>query len=130
VALHEYWKYLASIAPHIVLAPMAPCRFNLSKSAIRVFDAWALSAAVIASDWGEYGAKVEHGRTGYKVRPNEKWTSEIRDLVLDRDRRHFFAEAGRKQLETYWSWQQSYAGREQWKTAIKAILAQAAARRF
>jgi glycosyltransferase involved in cell wall biosynthesis len=120
VPLSMYWQVLAGIRPHIVLAPLLPCDFNLSKSAIRVYEAWALSAAVLATPWGEY-AGVRDGEDGLVCRTEDDWYDHLSLLVRDAESRAALAAAGRRRVEAYHSWQ-SPAARRPWADGWSKIL--------
>jgi hypothetical protein len=67
------------------LAPLAPTRFNLSKSPLRLLELGALRVPVVASAYGPYADHVEHGVTGLLVdpaRPSD-WVEHVRALLAD-----------------------------------------------
>jgi glycosyltransferase involved in cell wall biosynthesis len=120
VEFARYWQRLADLRPHVVLAPLAECEFNRSKSSIRVLDSWALSAAVVASPVGEYRV-VRHGETGVVADTPHDWEHLLLDLIGDHALRKRVALAGRAELERDWAWQ-SPAAREPWRQVVAGWL--------
>jgi len=52
--LCEYPRVCRMVRPLVCLAPLVPDRFNLSKSAIKIWETATLGSSVIASDYGPY----------------------------------------------------------------------------
>lgn len=120
VALNQYWTLLAHlIRPHIWLAPLAEVPFNLSKSAIRVYEGWALSAATLATDWGEYGC-IRDGEDGFLCKDPDDWERRLGELILDKDLREGIARNGRRRAEQVADWNNPRC-REPWVRAFSKI---------
>lgn len=120
VPMAQYGEMLATIAPHIFLAPLAPHEFNLSKSSIRCYDAWVLSAALVASDFGEYSC-VRHGVDGLKCRTDDEWTDALEFLIENDSLRIQLGNSGRLRVESQYSWQNPVC-REPWREVFREIL--------
>lgn len=103
VPLVAYQSVVNSINPHVYLAPTAKVPFNLSKSAIRVMEGWALCAAPVATDWGEY-AVIENGSDGRLVDTPDQWSSALTRLVTDHEERIRMASFGRMRVEQTMNW--------------------------
>lgn len=101
--LPSYQSVLNSIDPHVYLAPLAKVEFNLSKSNLRIMEAWGLCAAPIATDWGEY-ACIDNGVDGRLVETGDQWLSAITRLVTDHEQRVQMASHGRMRVEQTMSW--------------------------
>lgn len=123
VPLNSYHATLCNIRPHVVLAPLDPCPFNAAKSNIRILDGWSLSAAVVATRWGEYGA-VGHAADGLAVDPNspEQWADAVSLLIEDDAARRRLAAAGRERVDAEWNWQRAEC-RRPWIEAFTSIAA-------
>lgn len=116
----DYVPAVTAIRPHVVLAPLDPCEFNRSKSAIRVYDSWALSAVPIASDFGEYSV-VKHGVDGFKCKTAEEWIVCLEALVNDPSLRVMMAQNGRRRVEREFNWRMAVC-REPWRKWIREVL--------
>jgi glycosyltransferase involved in cell wall biosynthesis len=71
----------------IGLAPLAPTRFNYSKSHLKALEYAAMGIPVVASDFGPYPGFVIDGVTGFLVTTKQQWRDRIRELVADADLR-------------------------------------------
>lgn len=120
VELGLYWSVLKAIRPHVVLAPLNECPFNLSKSNIRILDGWALSTAVLATPWGEYEC-VRDMEDGLVCRDPVEWAVKLERLIEDAELRLKLATAGRRRVESEWAWQ-SESARRPWKDAVSKIM--------
>jgi glycosyltransferase involved in cell wall biosynthesis len=80
---NDVWDYYRTIDFDIGLAPLAPIRFNRSKSHIKALEYAALGIPTIASDEPPYRDFVLHGVTGYLVRRDHEWGQYLRELVND-----------------------------------------------
>lgn len=103
VTFSQYAKIRNSINPHIWLAPLADIPFNLSKSNLRILEGWALSSAVVASDWGEYSC-IRHGIDGMLCKTEEDWFDHLNALILDPNRRLQMAADGWQRVKAEWNW--------------------------
>lgn len=79
----DVWSYYRSIDFDIGLAPLAPIKFNRSKSHIKALEYAALGIPTIASDLPPYRDFVLHGVTGYLVRRDHEWGQYLRELASD-----------------------------------------------
>jgi glycosyltransferase involved in cell wall biosynthesis len=118
VGLGNYPQLLNSIRPHVVLAPLKPIPFNLSKSNIRVLEGFSLAAAVVASPVGEY-AVVEDGVTGLHATTADDWFHAVDRLLADRDYRDHLARSGRRRVRDF-DWADRDA-REPWRQAVRQL---------
>lgn len=118
VTLKQYTDLISYIKPQIVLAPLVDCEFNVSKSAIRVYEAGCLSAPVVASPVGEYALSVDHGVTGYLANSTEEWFEAIATLLENGDLREQMGNAGRQKAAERWDWN-SWECRAEWRTAFQ-----------
>jgi glycosyltransferase involved in cell wall biosynthesis len=80
---NDVWDYYRTIDFDIGLAPLAPIRFNRSKSHIKALEYAALGIPTIASDEPPYRDFVLHGVTGYLVRRDHEWLPYLRELAND-----------------------------------------------
>lgn len=120
VPFPAYQKVLNSIEPHIYLCPLATIPFNESKSNLRIMEAWALAAAPVATEWGEYKC-IRNGIDGRLVGDPEAWYSALTRLVNDHETRISMAVHGRVRVETEYNWQSEQC-RKPWITAFSKIL--------
>lgn len=121
VSLSIYPELLSVIKPQIVLAPLVDCEFNRAKSGIRVMEAGALAAPVVASPVGEYKVFVEEGRTGYLADTTDQWVDRIVELIETPKLREQMGNLARKRAGTEWDWANSDC-RTEWRTAIQRAL--------
>lgn len=103
VPFQKYQQTVNHIAPNVCLAPLAPVDFNLSKSNLRVMEAWALNAVPVASDFGEYSC-VREGYDGRLARAEDQWFNAIDRLVSDHEYRLNMAVQGRNRAEFKYNW--------------------------
>lgn len=101
--LAGYQSVLNSIEPHVYLAPLDRCDFNRSKSNLRVIEGWALCAAPVATDFGEY-ASIRNGVDGRLVSTADQWSSALNRLVADHETRVQMAANGRARVEARYNW--------------------------
>lgn len=83
----------------IGLAPLAPTRFNASKSDLRLLELAALGIPWIASNVGPYGRRQECQGGAYVSRPRE-WWSRLRWLAENSDARDAMSAAGQAWART------------------------------
>ena len=122
VSFAAYRQLMASIRPDVFLAPLAPVRFNESKSSLRVLESWAMNACPVASDFGPYRV-VRHGIDGYKCDDEYGWFNALVEAVRDHSKRLNMALTGRLRLEAEFAWQSEKA-RQPWVEAFSEILKQ------
>lgn len=89
--------------PAVYLAPLAEVPFNLSKSNLRIMEAWGLCAVPVATDWGEYGC-IDNGVDGRLVTDPGQWLSALNRLVTDHELRVQMASYGRMRVEQTMAW--------------------------
>ena len=97
---HSDWnpdiaRYYRTLDWHVALAPLAPTRFNRSKSSLRALEAAMLGFPVIASNVEAYGQFVRHGVTGYLVDRASDWDRYLTELLNDPDAREAMGAAAR-----------------------------------
>lgn len=119
VPFAAYQSILNSIDAHVYLCPLAPIPFNLSKSAIRVFEAWSLCAAPVATDHGEYSC-IRNGYDGRLVQSADQWESAINRMVTDHEFRRDCAIYGRTRVEAEYDWNNPVC-REPWRKVFETI---------
>jgi glycosyltransferase involved in cell wall biosynthesis len=88
-------RYYRTMDWHVALAPLAPTRFNRSKSPLRALEAAMLGFPVIASNVEAYGQFVRHGTTGYLVDRASDWDRYLTELLNDPDAREEMGAAAR-----------------------------------
>jgi glycosyltransferase involved in cell wall biosynthesis len=98
-----YPQLVNKIRPHVVLAPLADCPFNYSKSNIRVLEGWSVAAAVVASPVGEYRV-IKDGEDGLLATTQADWYLAIKQLIDNEPLRKKLAYAGRKRVGAEWNW--------------------------
>jgi glycosyltransferase involved in cell wall biosynthesis len=79
----DLWDYYRLIDFDIGIAPLAPNRFNRSKSALKALEYAALGIPVVASDLDPYRDFVIDGVTGYLVKHDHEWEKRLRELAND-----------------------------------------------
>jgi hypothetical protein len=119
VTFTNYQKMLNSIDPHVYLAPLAEIPFNESKSNLRLMESWALCAAPIATDWGEYSC-VANGIDGRLVTTPDQWRSALKRLVEDHEYRVSMAASGRSRAEICYDWNNPQC-REPWNRVFERL---------
>lgn len=103
VPFSTYHRTLGSLKPDVYLCPLAEVDFNLSKSNLRIMEAWTLGAVPVASPVGEY-CEIRHGIDGLLADTTEKWVAAVSRLVTDHQFRLSLALSGRKRVETDYNW--------------------------
>lgn len=109
--------YFTSPDWDIGLAPLAPTRFNESKSNIKALEYAALGIPVIASDSAPYRDFVRHGETGFLVRYDHEWLSYMSELASDGALREKMGAAAREQARK-WTIEEGWT---QWENAYKGL---------
>jgi hypothetical protein len=109
--LCEYPRVCRMVRPLVCLAPLVRDRFNLSKSAIKIWETATLGSSVIASDYGPYT-----GSAAAIAAAGEPITREHLDQVVSQpNHQACLAEAMAN------SWQESRSGPAQWLAAFLHI---------
>lgn len=91
----DIFRYYRTLDWHVALAPLAPSKFNRSKSALRAMEAAMLGFPVVASNVEAYGQFVRHGVTGYLVDRASDWDRYLTELLNDPDAREAMGAAAR-----------------------------------
>lgn len=117
--LNQYWSVIRQVNPHIVLAPLVNCPFNVAKSNIRILESWAINAAVVASGVGEYRA-VESEVDGLYAEDEDEWFDAMSQLIDDRQLRERLATTGYQRVKADFDWQNPNS-RLKWKPTVEAI---------
>jgi len=56
----------------IMLSPLSPSKFNLSRSHINILESWASHSLVMATNWGTYARIIENGN-GFLIDKDKSW---------------------------------------------------------
>lgn len=85
---HQPWSdsipdYIRSLGFDVGIAPLAPNRFNRSKSHIKALEYAARGIPVVAADMEPYSDFVLHGETGFLVTSDREWIEALEALTLD-----------------------------------------------
>lgn len=75
-------------------------------------ESWALMAAPIATDWGEYRC-IHNGHDGRIVEDEDGWYSAMSRLATDHEYRTQLIAAGRDRVDREYSWENPKC-RQQW----------------
>lgn len=97
----EIPRYYRSLDWDVALAPLAPTRFNRSKSPLRALEAGMLGFPVVASNVEAYGGYVEHGVTGLLVDKPSDWGRHLSMLSQDQDLARSIGHAARLKAKQY-----------------------------
>jgi glycosyltransferase involved in cell wall biosynthesis len=108
----NYQGTLNSLRPDVYMAPLDPCDFNLSKSNLRVLEAWGMQAVPVASPHGEY-ACVRPGIDGRLAGGSEEWISSLSRVISDHAYRTQMALDGRQRVGLEYDWNR-FACRRPW----------------
>jgi hypothetical protein len=92
----------------IGLAPLADCPAERCKCGLKAIQHMAAGAAVVASPVGALREIVRPGETGFFAGEIAEWTEALRRLIRDRALLAAMGRAGRRAVETCWS----FASRE------------------
>lgn len=103
---HSDWnadiaRYYRTIDWHVALAPLAPTKFNRSKSPLRALEAAMLGIPIIASNVEAYGDFVYHGQTGFLVDKPSDWGRHLSTLLNDPAARDEIGANARKHAHQY-----------------------------
>lgn len=82
----------------IGIAPLVDNEFNKCKSAIKIFQYWALGIPAVVSDLPEYASKIDNNVDGFLVKSSEQWYDHLEKLVSDDNARKLMGAYGRKKL--------------------------------
>jgi glycosyltransferase involved in cell wall biosynthesis len=89
VQIIKYPKFISSLKPDIMLAPLFDTEFNRGKSNLRVLEAGAMKKAVVASGNKNlpYAKTIVDGESGLLANTTEEWVEKIDRLILDKNLR-------------------------------------------
>lgn len=90
--------FMRKIDYRIGVAPLAPSRFNRSKSALKFLELGALGIPCVASDLDPY-SEIVNGETGFKVRYDHEWLKHLRALANDPELRKGIGDAARDHVK-------------------------------
>jgi len=108
----------------IACCSVAETAFNAAKTPIKVYEATAAGAAVVASTW-LYGRTVEHGDDGLIADTADEWEAALLRLIDDEGERRRMQAAMYAKVEDRFSLERNW-----WRfPAAWAALAEAARRR-
>ena len=110
--------YFRAIDFDIALAPLSGTKFDSSKSAIKVLEAFGLGIPVLASDVEPYRGTVIDGVNGYLCRKKSDWGRRLDELINDEVARE---EMGRNARETARAHTMS-EGVKLWQRAYEELL--------
>lgn len=111
--LAEYYKTLSM---DIGLGPLAPTYFNECKSSLRAVEYMALGIVPVLTDLKPYRGWVEHGVTGYLVRPGESWYAPLTWLAREPAVRRSFSAAGQATATQWTTERNAYRWVEAWNS--------------
>lgn len=94
VSFAEYPAKLKFLNFDIALAPVTSSKFNMSKSNLKVLEAWALRQPVVASGVYPYAHTITHGLNGFIAENREEWYLALKSLVTSEELRRSVGEAG------------------------------------
>lgn len=96
-----YYPNLAALAIDIWIAPLKPMRFNYSKAAVKILEAFMLRTPIICSPVGIYADVLEHGTTGLFASTPAGWEDALLQLIDDAALRHAMGEAGHDVVKAF-----------------------------
>jgi glycosyltransferase involved in cell wall biosynthesis len=102
----------------IAIAPLADHPFNRSKSHLKALEAAAMGIPIVASDSLPYRDFVVDGVTGFLVKSEDEWYTQIDALIHDADMR---AEMGAKGREVARGWTMQDTGWRLWESAYESV---------
>lgn len=93
--IKEPEDFMRAIDYRIGIAPLAPGRFNRSKSALKFLELGALGLPLVASDLEPYRC-ITSGENGFLVKYEHEWMKHLRALANDPDLRKGIGESARE----------------------------------
>lgn len=85
----------------IGIAPIAPNKFNMSKSDCKWMEYSLAGLPTVASEFGPYKESIEHGKTGMLAENVDAWRDHLKELLGDKELREKLAkQAAQHILET------------------------------
>ncbi len=112
-----YLDLLSAAQIDVMLAPLAPSKFNESKSNLRLLESAALGIPVIATDWGPYAA--DHSPGALYVPAGDTWISAISQLHSEKMTRLSLSSAGREWVRENYTQENTI---DLWLEAYRAVL--------
>lgn len=99
----QYLYTVAATRPDIVMCPLAPTRFNYSKSHVNALEASAMHAIPICSDIQAYETLITHEQNGYLLSTNEHhWDKTLQTLIkATPQERHTLQQNARNNTNNY-----------------------------
>lgn len=119
VPMNKYYAKLRELRPDVVIAPLAACKFNESKSPLRVLEGWACGAAVVASGVGPYNL-ISHQRDGHLAATPDEFAFCLDAVVKSAPLRQVIAKAGNARVRREFAWQSAEC-RRPWHQLFEAI---------
>jgi len=101
------------------LAPLVPCKFNLSKSNLKFLEYTAQGIVTIASDFGPYQQTITHGVDGYLAKQRKDWYELVRYVLNNEQERKEVLKNATKLVEEKYDLNKNYA---LWQKAIDTVL--------
>ncbi|MCB2136830.1 MAG: glycosyltransferase [Rhodobacteraceae bacterium] len=104
VPFGDYDEYLQTLAAaDCMILPLTDDIFNRCKSGVRLIDATTVGLPCIATQVGDAGTMIEHGRTGFVVGDQCRWEDALSQLANDRAGAIEMGRRARAHLEQHWS---------------------------
>lgn len=103
VAYHAFKTRLSMMNHDICMAPLAPCTFNQSRSAIRWYESSAIwrPAATVAQTTGAYQDEIEDGVTGMLFTTPEQFEAKMSALIESETLRKTLASNAKDWVRTH-----------------------------
>jgi glycosyltransferase involved in cell wall biosynthesis len=92
----DVWDYYDAIDFDIGLAPLFDCRFNHSKSDLRLKELAALGVPTVASNVGPYATAMRDGCPALPARTPKDWERALCALIEDAEHRHHVSSQARE----------------------------------
>ncbi len=113
------WDYYRTVDFDIGIAPLAPTKFNRSKSHIKALEYAALGIPVVASDEPPYRDFILDGVTGFLIRRDHEWGQRLHELVSDAGLREGMGRKAKERAAEY----TIQRGWRLWADAYEGVLA-------
>lgn len=100
---HPCLNYIGKLGRTIAVAPLVDIPFNQAKSNLKVLEAWAMGAPMVASDVTEYSKTLTRSSPmNMLVGKEQDWKTPLEELVLHPGMSKFVGECGRDSVETWY----------------------------
>ncbi|WP_395142851.1 glycosyltransferase [Armatimonas sp.] len=104
VPLLKMDQYLAAVScADVVIAPLAPNRFNQGKSELKWLEAGSWAKPTLASKWGGFSEAIREGENGLLADTTEEWVAKLTRLIEDEVLRNSLGTAARQYQRFDWS---------------------------